>query len=191
MSAAVVSTMAVAMVGCALFAGPPNEATGNLVNDQLRPDTDRGSSIVDFDKTIGGDWDRLLIVCRGATNEDFASLLGFEWHPRPALSAVNFASMLVFATEDHVVASFSTGQDDGWVNVPYFTMCPVTDEKNPFPVLVGLDRARSRVRFELRHDPYDPDFDRWYVSGATLNRLSAGTGHRHSEDPGEHQESGS
>lgn len=180
--ACLVGAAAVSMVGCAAFAGPPEEATGNRVNDQLRPDTHLGTSVVDFDATIPGEWDRMLIVCSGATDEDFASMLGFEWRPRPAVSSRGFASMLVFADEDRVVASFSTGQDDAWVNVPYFTMCPLADEREPFPLLVELERSRSQVRFELRRDPSDPDFDRWYVSGNTLNALEAGISRPSSRD---------
>ena len=180
--ACLVGAAAVSMVGCAAFAGPPEEATGNRVNDQLRPDTHLGTSVVDLDATIPGEWDRVPIVCYGATDEDFASMLGFEWRPRPAVSSTGFASMLVFADEDRVVTSFSTGQDDSWVNVPYFTMCPLADEREPFPLLVELERSRSQVRFELRRDPADPDFDRWYVSGNTLSMLEAGISRPTSRD---------
>ena len=121
----------------------------------------------DFSELFPGDWDRMVIACRGAAPADVDGALGFHWDRGRDLKSDSFLSTILFVRDDAVEATLSTGADSGWVYVP----CPIgvdsTDAVSPSSAV--LPRSSAVVQFT--HHP-DADSDFWYVDAAEFHRLA-------------------
>ena len=89
--------LAGALSGCAVFAAPPDEEVGRAIEAALSENRTGETSFADMSVVFPEDWTELVIVCRGATQEELASALGFEWEPFVPLDDSNFDSMMVLA----------------------------------------------------------------------------------------------
>jgi len=124
----------------------------------------------DFSALFPGDWDRMVIICRGATTSEVDGLLGFHWDGAAQVRSDAFLSAMVFVHGATVETSVSTGPDSGWVYVP----CPLDLDDS-----AGAGRAGRAVSVErmdavrfTHHRDVDTDF--WYVDESEFSRLAAG-----------------
>lgn len=119
---------------------------------------------VDFSATGGADWDRMVIVCIGATSEQLGEVLGFDWDDAPDVSNGAFLASLVFVRGEQVESSWTAGADADWEFIP----CPVGRSES-LPAILSVERDRSVVRFD--YDSSNSDHEFWYVSPKEFSRL--------------------
>lgn len=174
-AAAALAVGATFLSGCVVLgylnADPPGYEVGLQIEDVLREAEDLGTTVVNLDHVIDGDWPQAVIVC-GGTRAELHETLGFEWNGINPERA-GLLSAVLFATADSVDTYFQAGLDDAWVNHWYFTLCSTVQddpEGETFELQFSLPRSESRVPFTFYRD--DP-FSYWYVAREALPELSS------------------
>jgi hypothetical protein len=118
------------------------------IDSQLKSQASSPEAVVDL-SSIPGDWQRALLVCRGANRQMLDAALGFSWEKAPDPSAPGFLGLIVLASSTKVTDSFLAGldQDRGDVTHWYFAPCPddATYRQTTVPI---VDRLRPELRFE-------------------------------------------
>ena len=126
----------------------PSSAVQTAVNSQLKAQESGATATVDF-SAIPGDWDRVLLVCRQATTKQVDEALGFHWSKSPDPRDLNFLSMIVLATSNHVTTWFQAGldQDEDLVTHWYFSPCPMDGSYRQTSIPV-LKKPNTKVQFQ-------------------------------------------
>jgi hypothetical protein len=163
--------LAGALSGCAVFAAPPDEKVGRAIEAAISENRTAETSVVDMSVVFPEAWSELVIVCRGATQDELASALGFEWEPFVPLDDSKFDSMMVLTAGGAVVEKFLTGQDDAWVDVKAFTFCPLAGA-GAHPHLIEVPRDRAVLHFRLSGTD-EPDSGYWYIPDYGLRALAS------------------
>jgi hypothetical protein len=158
------------LVGCAAVFGSPivGQRILTSIDAKLKPEESRGTAAVDLDQTVAGDWDRVVIVCRGATADSVTTALGFDWSAAPDPANPAFLGLLVFANGSRVDSYYLAGQDqdhnlvDHW----YFSPCP-TDADYQMSAPIVAERANSAARFTFERDASGDGY--WYIRADDLS----------------------
>jgi hypothetical protein len=171
-SALLAATMLLPILsGCVLFEGPPREATGNAINEALRPHEPGPRATVDFGTVVKGDWDRMVVVC-GGTSEQLTDVAGFpitQVDPGEA----GFESALLFLDGDAVSDYFQVALDDAFVDHWYFTPCALPDNPGYIEVAdLQLSLPRPRATLEFTFEDFGSS-GYWYVQPGTLEARAA------------------
>lgn len=156
-----------ALVGCSTLSACSSPVELGVNTILTRAENAGGTStVVDIDHAVAGPWTSLVIACRGASNEQLNSELGFSWSEAPSTSDPAFLAVMVFADRSHVVSSYSVGPDSDWYFVPCVT--PPHDPGNT-PDIVRVSRADARLTFDfddsVRSHPY------WFIDAKEMERL--------------------
>lgn len=175
---AILGIVGTLLSGCSFVSGDVHgQAIHDEIKDQLETQEPGPVGTVDVGATGGKDWERAIIVCRGASQRALEEALGFSWTDGPKLDNVNFLSMIVYVHRDQVVDWFSAGQDDAVVDHWYFTLCsspedPGYDASLDTPV-ASLSRDTA-LKFTFSSST---GFSYWYVSAEELSKLAGASGH--------------
>ncbi len=158
-----------AVVGLASYAllARPRDAD---LKDALRAAwLDRETTMdADFATLFAGDWDRVVVVCRGAGQSDVSRALGFESETVPRVDSAAFLSAMIFASGDRVEYVVATGPDSDWPYVPCATPAERTESVPSEPYIAVLLRADAVVRFTHHTTSYT---QYWSVAPTEFQRL--------------------
>lgn len=156
------------IAGLGIFAWMGRQPDSELV-DALRAAGERSDKSFEADLSdyFSGSWDRVVIVCKGATVSDVNEAIGSPWDEAIQVESGAFLSSLVFVRGNSVESSISTGPDSGWAYVP----CPVKLDpaERAFSRQVAVvPRTEAVLRF-THHRDMDSDF--WYLDDSEFDRL--------------------
>ena len=158
------------LAGCATTSEFSDSSIGTQIDSALKPHERAGETSINLGTVVSGDWEKVLVVCRGTTRDQIESALGFKWDG-PDVRAGGFLAMLVFYGRHHVVKYFSAGQDDAIVDHWYFTPCSLT--KVPIDTgPISLARTDSVIKFTLNKSLGSKHLYFWFVTTTELAALN-------------------
>jgi hypothetical protein len=110
------------IAGLGIFAWMDRQPDSELVG-ALRTASERSGNSFEADLSdyFPGNWDRVVIVCKGAIVSEVDEAIGSPWDEATQVESEAFLSSLVLVRGNSVESSISTGPDSGWAYVP----CPV------------------------------------------------------------------
>lgn len=125
------------------------ESVFEAMRDELSAHEDAGSWSIDLDTAAYGDWDRVVVLCPGASIDDVETALGFSWSGSREVDRLDFAGAIVFANQEDVEFVVDITAIDA---VFYVFPCPSAVESNDeeLPPLV-LERAAAVLPFVYSH----------------------------------------
>ena len=166
----VVVLVTLAATGCAnVNTEAPGSEIDDLVVGELSSQETRGNATIDFGTQLPGEWQQLIIVCKGATEASVESALGFSWPEGPNTRNSGFLAMLVFSDGSRVEKYLSVGQNDFYQDL-YFTPCSTPEDSGDadFPTPIVLPRRSSELTFH-----FSSKLEYWYVKLTDLEALAA------------------
>jgi hypothetical protein len=104
-----------------------------------------GTTIIDFDHVVEGNWKRLVVLCSGVSTEEAETALGFQWETLRETQKSDFFGMLIFVDGSSVEQYANMDGEE-----MYFVPCEGPgphDEVDSEPLL--LDRKMSQIEFEF------------------------------------------
>jgi hypothetical protein len=117
---------------------------------------------------MGGEWDRLVVVCRGATEGELAEEIGQYVPQELQVNSTAFGAAWIFMNDDEIVEIGGIGSGSEW----YYSLCPVPRiEAPPFVISIKFesDTLLPLYAFEL------PTHERrWATRLTDLQSLATG-----------------
>jgi hypothetical protein len=164
-SCAVIAATVAIMVSLSGCSDEDGSAKTDIFQALQRDDHDLPAT-VNLDEVVEGQWDKVLIVCRGVEPDSVDAALGFHWDRSKIVSAAGFAEMLVFYTPHSVESVANFGQDKFVANDLYASPCL---PKPPANTIAKIDRPESTMTFEYNGDDFPPGWELTPAYSESLN----------------------